>query len=295
MNNLQFAVFGNPIKHSYSPIMHQLFARQCGLENFSYVKTLVEEIAFEKTVYAFFEQGGKGLNITVPFKLKAFKLAEKHLTTRAQAAGAVNTLWYKDNIIHGDNTDGIGLVRDIVRLGINPQGKRILLIGAGGASRGAILPLITAGCSHLHIANRTAAKAQQVVSEFEQLRINKVNKGITTDIIPSIHQLSASSLNDIEGTWDIIINASASSLANEEIPVPPTIFAQTALVYDMLYTPTAQTSFLTQAKKYGAKYCADGLGMLVYQGAEAFTLWTHCHPQPELVLTALRQMLQQNI
>lgn len=278
MENLRFAVFGNPIKHSYSPKMHHLFAEQCGLTNFSYVKTLVEENSFEKTVQDFFNQGGIGLNITVPFKLRAFQLANK-LTPRAKAAGAVNTLWFQEGLIHGDNTDGVGLVKDIIRLGVDISSKRILLIGAGGASRGVILPLIEAGCRHLHIANRTASKAQTMIDSFAPLLSCS---------------LTASGLEDITGSWDIIINASASSLSNEEIPVPSHIFSNALLAYDMLYTPSSNTAFLSQATKYGARLCSDGLGMLVYQGAEAFFIWNKQYPNPEPVLNALRHDLLQH-
>lgn len=285
MESLRFAVFGNPIKHSYSPTMHQLFAEQCGLTHFSYEKTLVQEDAFEQTVRDFFLQGGKGLNITVPFKLRAFQIAQDHLTPRAKIAGAVNTLWVENGVICGDNTDGIGLVKDIMRLGIDIRGKKVLLIGAGGASRGAILPLIEAGCQHLHIANRTASKAEQMLSEFLTL---------STQLHHPLPLLSSSGLHDIPGTWDIIINASASSLSNQEIAVPNAIFSQAKLAYDMLYTPSGSTAFLSQAQKYGAQQCADGLGMLVYQGAEAFAIWNKQYPQPEPVLTSLRHALQQN-
>lgn len=291
MENLRFAVFGNPIKHSYSPTMHHLFAEQCGLTSFRYTKELVEENAFEQTVHHFFAQGGKGLNITVPFKLKAYELATHHLTPRALAAGAVNTLWLENNNIHGDNTDGIGLIKDIMRLGISLKDKRVLLIGAGGASRGAMLPLLEAGCHHLHIANRTESKAVQMIESF--LALQEQYPALTSvSIYPE--QFSYSSLTDIPDEWDVIINASASSLSQERLPVPATIFAKAALAYDMLYTPTSETVFLLQAKQAGAAQCSDGLGMLVYQGAEAFAIWNHQYPNPEPVLKALRQALQQH-
>lgn len=274
MTQLKFAVFGNPIHHSYSPKMHQMFAEQCGLSNFSYEKTLVQEDQFEQAVKDFFTQGGKGLNITVPFKLKAFELAAPHLTARAKAAGAVNTLWMDNGLIHGDNTDGIGLVRDIQRQGISLT-QKILLIGAGGASRGAILPLLEAGCTHLHIANRTEHKAQELITAFQ-----------------NDARLSASGLDNISGDWDIIINASASSLSHSTLPISNDIFQHAQLTYDMLYTADANTVFLQQAQQAGAKRCSDGLGMLVYQGAEAFEIWNQCTPKPEEVLVRLRHDLQ---
>ncbi len=270
----KFAVFGNPIKHSYSPKMHQLFAEYCGLKDFSYIKTFVDIDAFEQTVKNFFDQGGMGLNITVPFKIRAFELANI-LSDRASSAGAVNTLWHKDGKIYGDNTDGIGLVNDIKRLSITLNNARILLIGAGGASRGAILPLIEAGCSHLHIANRTEQKAHELIQTFSHLK-----------------QLSASGLDNITGQWDIIINASASSLSADELPLPTSVFHQVKLAYDMLYTADAQTPFTQQAHRHGALQCSDGLGMLVYQGAEAFSIWNGMYPNPEEVLGILRKELQ---
>lgn len=271
-----FAVFGNPIKHSYSPKMHHLFAEQCGLREFHYVKTLVDIDDFELAVRDFFAQGGVGLNITVPFKLRAFELAQV-LTPRAKAAGAVNTLWQQDGKLYGDNTDGIGLVNDIQRLGISIKGARVLLIGAGGASRGAVLPLIEAGCTQLHIANRTVSKAHALIQDFTNLTETP---------------LSSSGLDDIQGKWDIIINASASSLSDEELPIPSTLFASAVLAYDMLYCADGKTAFVKQAQKYRTPRYTDGLGMLVYQGAEAFRIWNQCTPQAENVLTILRKELQ---
>ncbi|ETD72159.1 shikimate 5-dehydrogenase [Pelistega indica] len=285
MSLLKFSVFGNPIKQSYSPKMHLLFAESCGLKNVEYTKTLVPLDAFPQTVHHFFQQGGHGLNVTVPFKLEAFELAKQHLTPRAQAAGAVNTLWYQDNLIHGDNTDGISLVKDILRQGISLK-QKILLIGAGGAARGAILPLIQAGCTHLHIANRSPNKAADLADIF-----NTLIRQTETDLICKI---TSSDLNNIVGEWDIIINASSSSLGGEPLNIADNVIAHCQFAYDMLYTATGITPFLQQALEHGVKHYSDGLGMLVYQGAEAFAIWTKKYPNPEPVIDILRQEIAQN-
>ena len=276
----KFAVFGYPIQHSYSPQLHQIFAEQTHIAHhgFRYTKECIEPAHFQQQVRAFFQQGGNGLNITVPFKQEAFTMAQA-ITDRAQAAGAVNTLWLKDNILFGDNTDGIGLVKDIRRLGIALESP-ILLIGAGGAAKGVALPLLQAGCTQLHIANRTESKAVELIESV---------RAYSADI-----PLSASGLENIPPqAWTIIINASASSLSTEELAIPSRIFAHCALAYDMVYHKTASTPFLQQAQHHGAKQCADGLGMLVYQGAEAFSIWTGKYPKAKAALTELRTILQQ--
>lgn len=278
---LRFAVFGNPIKHSYSPLMHSLFAKQFGID-LVYEKQLVSLECFASTATDFFAQGGSGLNITVPFKLEAYELAKQGLSSRAHAAGSVNTLWQKDGVIHGDNTDGIGLVRDLQRLGVNLAQKRILLIGAGGASRGALLPLIQSQCSALHIANRTASKAQDLIVLMQELEVATPPLGIT-----------ASSLDTIPGTWDVIINASSSSLNDAPLAIPASVFGAQSFAYDMLYTVSGSTAFLKQAQQAGTSQISDGLGMLVYQGAEAFRIWHQQEPDGLPVLNALRQALQQ--
>ncbi|NEN75325.1 shikimate dehydrogenase [Pelistega sp. NLN82] len=271
-----FAVFGYPIQHSLSPRMHHLFAAQCGLTPFRYTKELIEPHHFTNAVHSFFQQGGKGLNITVPFKQEAFLLAQHHLTERAKTAGAVNTLWIENGFLHGDNTDGIGLVNDIKRQGISLKNQRILILGAGGATRGVILPLLQEECALLHIANRTASKAQDIAKTFQAYTP-----------IP----ISASGLTDIPNQWDIIINASASSLDNTALPISSSLFTSTYFTYDMVYTHSGNTPFLDQAQQYGVKQCSDGLGMLVYQGAEAFFIWNHYYPDVDSVIKTLRHDL----
>lgn len=272
------AVFGYPIAQSVSPTLHAIAAQQSGL-NLQYDKVEVKPEDFNETVQQFFAEGGRGLNITIPFKLEAFELAKNHLTDRAKAAQAVNTLWSKDGEIYGDNTDGIGLVNDIQNQGHQIQGKKVLLIGAGGAARGALLPLLEAGCAALHIANRTAGKAEALAEQAQAL-----NQGNTA--------ISAGGLDDIPGQWDIVINASASSLEDAPLAIPATIFADNALAYDMVYRPGGNTAFLTQSKSLGAKHQLDGLGMLVGQGVESFRVWHGLEVDATHVLRELREAIQ---
>lgn len=279
---LRFAVFGNPIKHSYSPLMHSLFAEQFGID-LRYEKQLVPLDSFASTAEEFFAQGGTGLNITVPFKLEAYEIAKQGLSPRARAAGSVNTLWQDQGIIHGDNTDGIGLVRDLERLGVQLNQQRILLIGAGGASRGALLPLLQSQCAALHIANRTVSKAEELVKLMQDLQVLEPQQSI-----------SASALDAIPGAWDVIINASSSSLSDAPIAIPESVFTAQSFAYDMLYTANGQTAFLKQAQEAGVGRVSDGLGMLVYQGAEAFRIWHQELPDGLPVLQTLRHALQQS-
>ncbi|MFV9475160.1 shikimate dehydrogenase [Advenella sp. RU8] len=275
---LNFAVMGNPIKHSYSPRLHALFAKQAGL-NIHYEKILVPLDGFEIAVKTFFEQGGKGLNITVPFKLQAYELAKANLSPRARLAGSVNTLWMKSGHLHGCNTDGIGMVNDIQRQGISLENKKILLLGAGGAARGVILPLLETGCRQLLIVNRTATKASELVQQC------------LTDLPQYAGVLSAGGFEQIQGQWDLVINATSSSLQQNALPLPTGLFTNNSLAYDMVYTPENDTPFLQQARQDGATLTSDGLGMLVYQGAESFFIWNQVRINPAPVLEALRQEL----
>ena len=272
------AVYGYPIAQSVSPTLHALAAKQSNLA-LQYDKVEVQPDEFAQTVKQFFEEGGRGLNITIPFKIDAFELAKSNLTPRAQAAQAVNTLWYEDGAIHGDNTDGIGLVNDIHNHGHIIRGKNVLLIGAGGAARGALLPLLEAGCDALHIANRTAAKADELAEQAKHLATP------TT-------RITSSGLADIPRQWDIVINSSASSLEQSSLPLPETIFAEHALAYDMVYNANGSTAFLEQAKAYGAEHLLDGLGMLVGQGLESFKIWHQVEADAAKVLSELRQAMQ---
>ena len=272
------AVYGYPIAQSVSPTLHSIAAKQSDLK-LQYDKVEVNPDEFADTVRQFFDDGGCGLNITIPFKLEAFKLAKDNLTPRAQAAQAVNTLWCEDGTIYGDNTDGIGLVNDIQNHGHSISGKKVLLIGAGGAARGALLPLLEAGCETLHIANRTVSKATELAEQARSLSTGNTN-------------INSSSLEDIPGQWDIVINSSASSLEHSNLPLPEGLFAEDALAYDMVYTASGSTSFLEQSKSLGAKHLLDGLGMLVGQGLESFKIWHNLDVNAAEVLSELRQTMQ---
>ncbi len=276
----QFAVVGNPVSHSLSPRLHELFARQTGIA-LNYEKHCVEPGHFQAHVTRFFAEGGCGLNITIPFKLDAYALAEPQVSPRARAAGAANTLWQEAGRIHACNTDGIGLVNDILRQQIVLKDSRILLLGAGGAARGVILPLLQAGCGQLHIANRTATRAQELAE-------------LAGSLAPSGTAISSSGLDDIPESWDIVINASASSLQGGTLPVAPGIFHAHSFAYDMLYTRDGLTPFLGQALAAGAAGASDGLGMLVYQGAESFRLWNRHEPDAAAALAALRAFLAEH-
>lgn len=274
-----YAVLGHPIAHSKSPQIHHLFAQQTG-RYLDYKAILVPINDFTLTIQTLFSQHYQGLNVTVPFKFEAFTACVSR-TERAERAGAVNTLLRTPEGWQGDNTDGIGLVNDLRRLssdlsgelgGNGLQGKRVLLLGAGGASSGVIHPLLAEGIDQLTIANRTADKAQQLAESAQHLRIN----GCGYDVVPAQE-------------YDIIINATSASLAGELPPLKPEWF-ENALAYDMMYG-SQPTIFLQTAAKYGASTCADGLGMLVEQAAEAFYLWQGIRPETLPVLALLRAQL----
>jgi shikimate dehydrogenase len=261
----RYAVFGNPIAHSKSPRIHAQFAAQTG-QSLSYEAVLAPLDGFADAVRAFMAAGGRGANVTVPFKEEAFRLATE-LTPRAQAAGAVNTLSFDSERIRGDNTDGAGLVRDIeTNLGIAIAGRRILLLGAGGAARGVILPLQERQPATLFVANRTAEKAERLAAEFG---------------------IAGGSFEALAGhTFDLVINATSAGLSDAVLPLPTSAFAPGSLAYEMLYG--RETPFMAQARKAGA-HIADGLGMLVEQAAEAFFIWRGVRPDTHPVLAALRQ------
>ena len=273
----RYAVIGNPIAHSKSPQIHAAFARQTGQE-LSYEALLAPVDGFAQTVADFRAHGGRGLNVTVPFKLEAFALADRH-TARAQAAGAVNTLAFGADGILGDNTDGAGLVRDLsANLNLELAGRRILLLGAGGATRGALLPLLDSRPARLTIANRTVAKADALAALFA------ARAGDTA--------LDACGFDALAGRrFDLVINATAASLADELPPLPPGLYAEGALAYDMMYA-RAPTRFMRAALADGAARVADGLGMLVEQAAESFTLWRGVRPDSAPVLAELRRQIE---
>lgn len=270
----RYAVIGNPIAHSKSPLIHAAFARQTG-QDLSYEALLGPLDGFAATVRAFQAAGGRGMNVTVPFKLEAHALASEH-SPRAEAAGAVNTLAFRpDGTIFGDNTDGAGLVRDLVaNLGCPLAGRAVLLLGAGGAARGVVLPLLGAGPARLVIANRTPGKAEELVRQ------------LAPEAGPSA--MAPSSFAALAGqAFDLVINATSASLGDEAPPLPPGLYAPGALAYDMMYGK-GDTPFLAAARADGAARLADGLGMLVEQAAESFLLWRGLRPDTAPVLAALR-------
>ena len=267
-----YAVIGNPVTHSKSPLIHAAFAR-AQAQALEYQRLFSELGAFVATVNTFRKQGGKGLNVTVPFKLEAIALADT-LTERAQQAGAVNVLVFEGDHTRGDNTDGIGLVRDIVsNLGHAVQGKRVLLLGAGGAARGAIGPLLQEAPRSLTIANRTAGKAHALATQFAAYA------GAST--------LNAHGYAALAGQqFDIIINATSAGLNDSMPDLPDGLYATGSLAYDMVYG--RQTPFMKHARAAGVTV-ADGLGMLVEQAAESFLIWRGVRPATAPVIAALRR------
>lgn len=272
----RYAVIGNPIAHSKSPQIHAAFARQTG-QALSYEALLAPLDGFAAAVAAFRAAGGRGMNVTVPFKLEAHALADR-LTPRAAAAGAVNTLAFSTAGVLGDNTDGAGLVRDIAaNLGIALAGRRVLLLGAGGAARGALLPLLAERPATLTIANRTGSKAVALADAFH---------GHQPEVA-----IDAGGFAALAGRrFDVVINATAASLADEAPPLPAGLYADGALAYDMMYG-RGHTPFLAAARADGAARLADGLGMLVEQAAESFLLWRGVRPDTAPVLAELRAQL----
>ncbi len=273
----RYAVVGNPIAHSKSPLIHAAFAQQTQ-QDMAYEKQLVELGQFEMAVRDFFAQGGCGLNVTVPFKLDAFAFADQR-SARAEAAGAVNTLKkMPDGKIFGDNTDGAGLLRDITHnLGWALKNKRVLVLGAGGAVRGIIAPLLAEQPARVVIANRTLAKAEELVQLFNADKHAQEAK-----------RLRASSLQIHARPFDVVINGTSASLGGEMPSLDPAILNPNACCYDMMYGKTL-TPFLQWAQQHGA-HIADGLGMLVEQAAESFYLWRGVRPATQSVMTALRAL-----
>ena len=270
----RYAVFGNPIAHSLSPQIHCLFAEQTG-DRLTYDKVEIAEDQFEAAVGNFFDTGGRGLNITLPFKLRALQLADE-LTERARMAGAVNTLAAQGGRILGDNTDGAGLVADILQQqGWKIAGRRLLLLGAGGAVRGVLQPLLAQQPGQLVIANRTLSRAQDLERLFQ-------GQG----------PVAASTLADLHGCrFDLVINGTSASLSGAMPPLPENLLADGADCYDMVYA-AQPTVFLRWAQQHGCRHCADGLGMLVGQAAESFLLWRGTRPRVGPILDRLRSQLR---
>jgi len=265
----RYAVIGNPVAHSKSPEIHAMFARETG-QDISYERILAPLDRFSETVKAFRDSGGRGANVTVPFKLEAFRYAKTH-STRATASGAVNTMRFDADGAHGDNTDGIGLVRDIERnIGLKVTGRQVLLLGAGGAARGVVGELLNAGAARLIVANRTHARAVDIAAMMAHAGV------IGALPLEALHA----------HRFDIVINATSASLGDELPDVPSTCFAGGSLAYDMVYGRI--TPFLAFAARAGAR-TADGLGMLVEQAAEAYYLWRGARPSTAPVIAQLRK------
>lgn len=266
-----YAVIGNPVAHSKSPRIHREFARQTG-QDLAYEAILAPVDGFAAAVDAFRARGGKGSNVTVPFKLDAFRYASSH-TSRAARAGAVNTLDFAETEVLGDNTDGVGLVTDLERnLGRPLAGQRVLLMGAGGAARGVMLPILERGPATMVVVNRTSARAVELCRLF-----------------PEFPALSGCGYEALAGRcFDIVVNATSASLGDQLPPLPAGVFAPGALAYDMMYGK-GLTPFLRLARSEGAGQVADGLGMLVEQAAESFRLWRGVRPDTRPVLEALRR------
>ena len=271
-----YCVMGNPVEHSRSPWIHSRFAALTG-QNLQYTRQLVPLDGFAQAVRAFAQAGGRGCNVTVPFKLEAAQCATTR-SERVQLAAAANTLVFHDGAIHADNTDGLGLVADIQRnAGVPLAGCDVLLVGAGGAAAGVLGPLLHEGPRSVAVVNRTAARAQALVQAHTPLATLQKTELLALD------------MQALERDFDIIINATASSLAGAGVPVPAHVLRPGSLAYDMMYGAAAQP-FLDWAARHGAQP-RDGLGMLVEQAAEAFALWRGVRPPSAQVLAELRSAM----
>ncbi|MBL1377043.1 shikimate dehydrogenase [Zobellella iuensis] len=269
----RYAVIGNPINHSQSPFIHSCFARQTG-QVLSYERLLAPLDDFAGSLEGFRLEGGKGCNITVPFKTQALALA-KRLSERAELAGAVNTLQLlPDGRWLGDNTDGAGLVLDLKRLEVPLTGARVLLLGAGGAARGALAPLLAEKPTELVVANRTRARADELAARFSPLG-----------------NIVSAPLEAPGAGFDVIINSTSASLQGEQLALDGDVCHSHSRVYDMMYG-REETAFLCWAREQGLEQRYDGLGMLVGQAAESFYLWRGVRPDIMPVLTALRVKLE---
>lgn len=272
----QYAVMGNPVAHSLSPRIHAEFARRTR-QRMVYTAIQVDEGGFPQALGNFQAAGGKGLNITVPFKQQAWALVDRR-SARAERAGAVNTIRIEpDGSLYGDNTDGAGLLRDLrERLGLRLEGARLLLLGAGGAARGVVEPLLDSNPASLVIANRSVERAEALAQLFDRLGA----------------ALRASGFADLQGqTFDLVINATSASLHGEALPLPSGMLAPGCWCYDMMYA-AVPTPFLRWAETQGAAGMRDGLGMLVEQAAESFAIWRGVRPDTEGLVEELRAVLQ---
>jgi shikimate dehydrogenase len=265
----RYAVVGYPVHHSWSPFIHAMFAKQTG-QAITYHRLEIAPESFASEVERFFATGGKGLNVTLPHKPTAHALVNQR-TPRAQMARAVNTLVLRDGQLFGDNTDGAGLVADLTHnLGMELRDRRILLLGAGGAARGVLGPLLAAAPAYLEIANRNAAKAQTLAYEFS-----------------SHGNVHGCEFNDATASaFDLVLNATSASLQDSVPPMPATAITEQTLCYDMAYG-LGDTAFTRWAKDKGAGHAITGWGMLVEQAAESFQLWRGIKPQTKPVLAAI--------
>tara|TARA_B110001469_G_scaffold64299_1_gene61548 strand:+ start:8451 stop:9278 length:828 start_codon:yes stop_codon:yes gene_type:complete len=270
----QYRVYGNPIKQSRSPFIHQYFAKETE-QQLNYQSELVAVDGFDKKIRKFISEQGKGANITIPFKEQALAICDQ-LSERARLAGAVNTLSFIDGQILGDNTDGLGLVQDLQRNNVKLKNSRILLLGAGGAAKGVILPLLECHPQMIVVANRTVSKAESICKQFN---VDKNNS-----------KLTACGFDDVVNDFDIIINATSASLSGQVPSIPAQIISADVVCYDMVYGREL-TPFLMWAKEQGSEHLIDGLGMLVGQAAESFAIWREVKPEVESVIASLRKSL----
>lgn len=265
-----YAVMGNPIDHSLSPQIHGMFAQQFGIP-LDYRRIHVDVGGFTQAVDSFRAEGGRGVNVTVPFKIEAWELADER-SDRAQLAGAANTLWFTGDRIHADNTDGVGLCRDITgNLGYSITGGRVLVIGAGGAVRGILAPVLDESPAAVRIANRSVDKAETLA-----------------DVFAGRARIATGGFDELPGrSFDVVINGTSASLHGDLPPLPDGLFNDGALAYDMMYG-RERTPFLRWAVEHGAARIADGLGMLVEQAAESFYIWHDRRPETAPVIDKLR-------
>jgi shikimate dehydrogenase len=269
-----YAVIGNPITHSKSPLIHAEFSKQTG-QDICYKTIFVPLNGFVAATEVFRQSGGKGMNVTVPFKVEAYKISNQ-LTEQAIAAQAVNTLAFDNDKIYGDNTDGTGLIRDIVNnLGFTIMSKRVLLCGAGGAARGIMLPLLKQEPRMLVISNRNVQKAHRLRQQFS-----------------SYKNIVSSNYADITGKeFDLIINATSASLIGKPLTLPLGMFSTESLAYDIMYG-NRNTPFLQFARQEGATHLSDGIGMLVEQAAESFFIWRGVRPKTRPLIEMLNQKIK---
>jgi shikimate dehydrogenase len=266
----RYAVVGHPVEHSRSPLIHSLFARQTGA-NMTYELIDAAAIRFETAVREFGAAGGKGLNVTVPHKEAAYGLVDE-ISAPADVAGAVNTIKFVDGKLHGENTDGIGLIRDLV---VNQRqalpGRRMLVLGAGGAARGIVGPLLATGPSELVVANRTKDRAEELVARF--------------DPTPALRAVAFDALADVP-PFDLLLNATSAGLRGEVPPFPATLVGPESFCYDLVYSVN-DTPFVTWARKHGAGRAVQGWGMLIEQAAESFFIWRGVRPDTKPILKQL--------